>query len=119
MRFTNFKSVVSALCGVWIGLLQILPAWSATPVKELSVLTWSDYIDPEVVEAFQTKTGYQLKFTYFETDETRDDYLIATDGSGYDLIMINGYTMQMYQQRGWLERTTPADVPNLKHIDPK
>ncbi|MBU1190759.1 MAG: spermidine/putrescine ABC transporter substrate-binding protein [Gammaproteobacteria bacterium] len=119
MRAPNIQFTISAFCGFCMGMLSIFPAWSADSAPVLSVLTWSEYLDPEIVEAFQAKTGYQLKFTYFETDETRDDYLIATDGSGYDLIMMNGYTMQMYQQRGWLAQITPADVPNLKHIDPK
>lgn len=100
-------------------MMPILPAWSASPATELSVLTWSEYIDPDVVADFEAKTGYQLKFTYFETDETRDDYLIATDGKGYDLIMVNRYGQQIYQQRGWLAQITPDDVPNLRHIDKK
>lgn len=115
----TIKLVFSALCGLSLGMMPMLPAWSAQAGTELSVLTWSEYIDPEVVEAFQAKTGYRLKFTYFETDETRDDYLIATDGKGYDLIMVNRYAQQTYEQRGWLTQITPDDVPNLRYIDKK
>lgn len=116
---SSIKLGVTALCGLWVGVLPMGTPWAEISATQLTILTWSDYIDPEVVAEFQEKTGYQLNFTYFETDETREDYLIATDGKGYDLIMINGYTLNMYQQRGWLAPITTAEVPNLRHIDSK
>ncbi len=81
------------------------------------MLTWSDYLDPELVAAFEADSGYKLRFTYFESDETRDDYLIRNDGRGYDLILSNGYALDIYRQRGWLQPVTAAQVPNFKHID--
>lgn len=104
-----------------VTLATLVWAWTAMPVSaataQLTLLTWSDYLDPEVVTTFEERFGVKLNFVYFETDETRDDYLIATNGAGYDLIMVNGYGMQLYHQRGWLAPITHSDVPNIKHLD--
>lgn len=92
---------------------------TASPGVTLKVLTWSDYIDPEVVAEFEAATGIGLSFVYFETSEARDDLLIASDGAGFDLVLTNAYAMRLYQQRGWLAPVGPAEVPNLRHIDPR
>ncbi len=93
-------------------------AVSAEPVAQLNVLTWSEYIDPDVVAEFEAAHDVKLNLSYFETDETRDDILIAADGKGYDLILVNGLSSRIYHQRGWLAPISAADAPNLKHIDP-
>lgn len=112
------RSLPMYLRALFLTLVLASPALAA-PVVELKVLTWSDYIDPEVVADFEAASGIRLNFTHFDSDETRDDYLVAANGSGYDLILTNGYSLRLYQQRGWLATITPAEVPNLRHIDPK
>ncbi len=104
-----------------VGLLGVLtlPHLAAAEPKHLSVLTWSAYLDPAVVEAFSQRHQVIFDFTYFESDESRDDYLIRTDGAGYDLILTNYYALNLYQQRNWLLPITETAVPNLKQIDPK
>lgn len=115
----QFQYVVRYLCGLLLGLCLAPAALAGPKPVELKVLTWSDYIDPQVVADFEASSGIKLKFTYFETDEARDDLLIASGGAGYNLIVTNGYSLDIYQQRGWLVPVTPAEVPNLRHIDPR
>lgn len=112
------RSALTHFCGLILMVLISLPA-PAVPRVELTVLTWSDYIDPEVVADFEADTGIKLNFVHFETSEGRDDLLVASGGSGYDLIMTNDYAQQIYAQRGWLAPVTVSEVPNLRHIDPR
>lgn len=118
MQVPRFLSVIHCVAVLLLGL-GLAPAGLAAPAVELKVLTWSDYLDPDVVADFEAETGIKLDFTYFETDEGRDDLLIASGGAGYNLIMTNGYSLHLYQQRGWLAPLTQAEVPNLRHIDPR
>jgi spermidine/putrescine transport system substrate-binding protein len=111
--------VVPRLCCLLLALIFSHLSLATAPAVELKVLTWSDYIDPEVAAGFEAATGIRLNFIHYDSDETRDDYLVAANGSGYDLILTNGYSQQLYQQQGWLAPITPAEVPNLRHIDPK
>jgi spermidine/putrescine transport system substrate-binding protein len=117
MRFPRSRGVASRICCVLLALMLGPVSVAAPPA--LKVLTWSDYIDPEVVADFEAASGIRLDFIHFDSDETRDDYLVAANGSGYDLILVNGYSLRLYQQRGWVAPITPAEVPNLRHIDPK
>lgn len=116
----NIRRLGRLACGLICGLMLAQAAGGATPAqREISVLTWPDYLDPELIAAFEAKTGYTLKLTYFESDETRDDFLIRNNGAGYDLILINDYTLQLYVERGWIDALNQTQVSSLRYIDPK
>ena len=86
-------------------------------VQELVLLNWSEYLDPELIEKFEQQSGIKVKEAYFESDDLRDDMMLETDGKGFDLVMINGVTVQTYVKKGWLAQVGPARVPNLVHVD--
>jgi spermidine/putrescine transport system substrate-binding protein len=87
--------------------------------QELAFLTWSDYIDPEVVKDFERRFNASVKQVYFETDDARDDLLSETEGRGYDVVVVNGSQMEAYVRRGWVGPLTEKDVPNLRYVDTK
>lgn len=87
--------------------------------RQLVVLSWSDYVDPDLIGAFEKKTGARVNFVYYETDELKDDLLIATDGTGYDVVVTAGHSMRPYLRRNWVARLSTREVPNLKHLDPR
>lgn len=115
----RFRHALGCCFGLVMGLLLPIAVPAEPDPIEIKVLTWSEYIDPEVVAAFESSTGIKVAFTYYESDEARDDMLIATNGVGYDVIMGNSYSMQLYRRQGWLAPVTVAEVPNLRHIDPR
>lgn len=90
---------------------------AATEPQELVFLTWSDYIDPELVKKFEEKYNAKINFVYFESDEFRDDMLVDTEAAGYDIICSNGRSIKPYARRGWIMPITEQDVPNKKLID--
>lgn len=94
-------------------------ASAADNPKELVFLNWSDYMDPELIKEFQQKHGVKIREAYFETDEMRDEKLVATDGSGYDLAVVNGPALHAYAKRNWLAPLDRTNVPNLQHLDTK
>ena len=87
--------------------------------QELVIFTWSDYMDPELIEKFEARYNAKVKFSYFESDELREDLLVDTEAEGYDLIMTNGSSIKLYAMRGWIAPITEQDVPQKKHIDPR
>ena len=114
--FRNFNDFNRYLIGLF---LSISATTSYATPNELTFLNWSEYMDPEVIQAFEKEYNAKIKFVYFETDETRDNLMVQTDGKGYDLIMSNGPAIHKYFKRGWIHPVTEKDVPNLKHIDKK
>lgn len=109
---------LAPLCMI-AGALCLGPALAAETQRELVVLTWADYLDPEVAEEFEAKCDCSLKLVYFETDDARDRLMVESNGSGYDVVLLNGLMVQTYQQRGWLSPIDATQLTNLVHVDPK
>ena len=105
------------LAGVFFGATAATQA--APAQQELTILNWSEYLDPELIKKFERQYQVKVREVYFETDLSRDDMLLATNGGGYDLILCNDTSLQSYVKRGWLEPIDTKQIPNLKHIDPK
>ena len=87
--------------------------------RELTFLNWSDYMDPEILEEFRQRTGITVKQSYFDSDSARDELLLETDGKGYDLVVVNGGSLRILAKRGWLEPIVDAEIPNLRHVNPR
>ena len=106
---------------LWVALILIVlsgPLHASEPT-ELLFLNWSDYMDPQILEEFEQRTGVTVKQTYFESDAARDELLLGTGGRGFDLAIIDGTAIRILAKRGWLEPINETDIPNLKHVNPR
>lgn len=113
-----FRSFVF-LTTVSLVLVSQVDTCHAATKQELVFLTWSEYIEPDIVKEFEKKYNAKIKEIYFETDEMRDEMMVTADGNGYDLIMSNGPTITRYVKRKWLAPTNKKQIPNFKYIDKK
>jgi spermidine/putrescine transport system substrate-binding protein len=95
------------------------PAPGTPPERELILLNWADYIDPDLVKAFEARFNTRVRLVFFEGDEARESLLAKSQGRGYDLVLINGPRLDTYRRAGWLAPIAAEDVPNLRHIDPR
>ena len=93
-------------------------AWSVAPAlaedQVLNILTWPDYVNPDLVKAFEEKTNTKVKFTYFETDRDRDRILLQYTSGNFDLVLVDEIAISVYGKRGWLSPITAEMMPNLK-----
>lgn len=96
-----------------------LAAQQDSSTRQLVFLTWSEYMDPELITAFENKYAAKVRMVYFENDDTRDEMLLLTEAEGYDVILTSGIALRNYLKRNWLASITPQQVPNLKYIDKK
>ena len=101
------------------GPATLISAEKDTSNRELIILNWSEYIDPEIVEKFEKQYKVKVKPIYFESDDYRDNYMLEIDGNGVDLIMINGARIRSYVKQNWISPFTEKEVPNLRYIDKK
>ncbi len=99
-------------------MLSLLPG-RASAQSELTVLNWPDYLDDDLVEAFEREHGVSLNLIYYETDDDRDALLVEAEGRGYDVVLVNGSNLASYVRRGWLEPLDTAVLSQLQHIDPR
>jgi spermidine/putrescine transport system substrate-binding protein len=89
-----------------------------TAAEDLTFLTWTDYIAPEIFSEFKAEFGVGVKIVVFELDEARDSLMVTRGPAEYDLMIVDGSKVSQYIQHGWLAPVPISDAPNLRHVKP-
>ncbi|MBI2775123.1 spermidine/putrescine ABC transporter substrate-binding protein [Candidatus Dependentiae bacterium] len=95
----SFRLLVrSGMIIFWCALIIIflyspLMRWFQ-PKKIITVLTWTDMIDAELLTKFEKKTGVKVRLSYFENNEELFIKLLAGRAQGFDLIIPSDYIME-------------------------
>lgn len=78
----------------------------------LHLYTWSDYIDPEVVAAFEKDHQCRVKIDTFDSNETMYAKMLA-GSSRYDIIFPSSYQIKLMAQRNMLLPLDKSKLPNV------
>ena len=65
-------------------------AQTQNTVREITILNWSEYMDPALIKKFEKLHNIKFKEIYFESDDYRDNYILETQAKGVDIIVLNG-----------------------------
>ncbi|NKB81833.1 MAG: extracellular solute-binding protein [Nitrospirales bacterium] len=82
---------------------------------ELSYFTWSDYVDQELLNGFEKKTGISIIVGTFSSNEE----LLAKVQSGvvgYDVIAPSDYMATLMARQGLLATLDLSRIPNVQHV---
>lgn len=125
-RSTRFTATVGAAAVLALGLTacgggvteggagdaQEATAEAFTPATdgEMTLYTWSDYFPEELVGKFTEETGIKLTVDYYDSNESLEAKLRASDGAGYDVVVPSDYMVQILANDGLLQ---PVDAPSL------
>ncbi|KFC64082.1 Putrescine-binding periplasmic protein [Bosea sp. LC85] len=82
--------------------------------KQLRIFNWSDYVDPEVLDAFKKETGITVVYDTFDQMETVETKLLAGK-TGYDLIVVTASFLPRHIPLNLYRPIDAAAVPNLKN----
>ena len=88
-------------------------AGAAGAAEVLRVLSWPGYADPDVVQAFEARTGARVEVTLVDSDETLWHKLTAHDATDYDVFAVNTAELQRYIDRGLVVPIDAAALTNL------
>lgn len=101
-----------------LGLSAFLALTGCGPSKPtLHLYTWSDYLDPELVTAFEKANGCRVKVDTFDSNETMYAKMLAGSGR-YDIIFPSSYQISLMAQRGMLLPLDKSKLPNVAaHFD--
>lgn len=59
------------------GLLSAAPVHAAEGLRqELVILNWADYIDPDLIAAFEKERDVKVRVVNYEDDDNRDQLLL-------------------------------------------
>ncbi len=100
----------------FIALCCLLPLTGFAQDKVLHIYNWSEYLNPDLITAFEEQYDCRVKQDYFDSNEALYAKLKAGAG-GYDLIFPSSYMVSIMAEQGMLQELNHDLIPNLKHID--
>jgi len=114
-----FKAAVLGLgLSVVLGAGAVLSGPAFAQDKVVNVFNWSDYIDPEVLEAFTKDTGIKVRYDVFDSNEVLETKLLAGK-TGYDVVVPSGSFLQRQIKAGIFMPLDKAKIPNLQYAWPE
>ncbi len=84
--------------------------------RELRVLIWHDYLDPDLVSHFESRYRIRIHADFFSTNEELYA-MIQRAEVPYDLIMPSGYMVEKLREEGFLQPLGREYIPNFGRID--
>ena len=83
---------------------------------DLNFYNWSEYIDPELITAFEDEYGVDVVEDFYDSNEAMLAKLQA--GSVYDLVVPSDYMVGIMIEEGLLAELQKDAIPNIDNLDP-
>ena len=85
-----------------------------TDSETLNFYNWSEYIDPDLIAAFEAETGVDVVESFYESNEAMLAQIQA--GVTYDLIVPSDYMVGIMIEEGLLMPIQKDAVPNISNL---
>ena len=86
--------------------------------KTLTIYTWAEMFPPEILTGFEKESGYRINYVNFDYGETMLARLEQSQGSGYDLIIVDDYILETVIQKGLAQKLDKSKIPNYRYVNP-
>ncbi len=83
---------------------------------DLNFYNWTEYIDPELVTAFETEYEVDVVEDFYDSNEAMLAKLQS--GAVYDLVVPSDYMVGIMIEEGLLAEVQRDAVPNISNLDP-
>jgi spermidine/putrescine-binding protein len=84
---------------------------------DLDFYNWSEYIDPELITAFEDEYGVEVRESFYESNEAMLAQIQG--GVSYDLIVPSDYMVNIMISEGLLVELNKDALPNFGNMDPE
>jgi putrescine transport system substrate-binding protein len=85
--------------------------------KVVNVYNWSDYIEPKVLEDFETETGVHVNYEVMDSNALLETKLRA-GRSGYDVVVPSASYLARQIKSNIYQKLDKSKLDNLKNLDP-
>ena len=85
---------------------------------ELNVMSWGEYIDPELLRIFEEETGVHINYVEIPSNEEMMIKLRTAD-QAFDICIPSDYCIEQMIREDMLQPLDMSKIPNAKNIDPK
>jgi ABC-type spermidine/putrescine transport system permease subunit II/spermidine/putrescine-binding protein len=86
--------------------------------KAVTVLMYSEYIDPDMLAQFEQETGMPLRVEVYEAQEEMVAKLQAGGDALYDVVVASDVIVRQLAGLGLVSRLDKPSLPNIKNISP-
>jgi spermidine/putrescine transport system substrate-binding protein len=100
-----------------LALPALLAAGCGSKKPVLHVYTWSDYVKPELIDAFEKEFNCRVVIDTYDSNEAMYAKLKA-GATGYDLLFPSSYMVKIMLGQGMLQKLNSEWLPNRKNLDP-
>ena len=90
---------------------------SAVSERVVHIYNWANYIGPDTIPSFESRTGIHVVYDIFDSEEMLEGKLLAGD-SGYDVVDASCDIIPSGIQAGAFTPIDRARLPNWRHLDP-
>ena len=109
----NIKKLSGAVTAISFAV-----AAAAAHADEVRVYNWSDYIAPETLEKFTERTGIEVTYDVYDSNEILDAALLS-GRSGYDVVVPSTYYFTRQLKAGVFQPLNHELLPNLDNLNPE
>ncbi len=108
-RFGALAAAVALL----VGLVAL--GGSTRSQRVVNVCSWGEYIDPELIDLFEQRTGIRVNYQTAESNEAMYS-LLMSGGGDYDVITPSDYMIAQLLEEGMLAELNYDNIPNFAKI---
>lgn len=108
-RLTPFKFLATTS-------IFILSALGLSAKQELNLYIWTEYLEPELIAAFEKKYDCKVVESNYENNEEMVAKLQAGGSSQYDLVFPSDYIIPSMIKLGLLAELDHEKIPELKNL---
>ncbi len=91
---------------------------AAAHAGRLNLYIWSAYLPREVIDQFEQRTGIEVNFDLYDSNEAVLEKL-QSGVADYDLVVPSDYMMRILIAEGLVQPLDHDRLPNLKNLDPR
>ena len=84
--------------------------------REVNVCSWGEYIDTDLIDQFEEKTGIKVIYNTFDSNE---NLYSRNQTTSYDVIIPSDYAISRFIDEDMLQPLNYDHIPNMKLIDEK
>jgi spermidine/putrescine transport system substrate-binding protein len=109
------KIPLVALAAVAVAAMGTLASCTKAAPKTVTVYMWSEYIDPELLTAFEKETGQKVVLDTYENTETMMAK-IASASDLYDVVVVSDHAVRTLSGKGTFRPLDLKRIPNAKNV---
>lgn len=109
---------VFAIALAMTAAISMATAVQAKDNGELVLFTWEGMFPQEVLDGFTERTGVEVIYSNFDTDETMLEKLAQAQGGDYDVIIADDYIIEQAVSEGLIGEIDKDIVTNFGNINP-